>query len=121
NYVEETQPESASRLSKDAQLYLDVFQKYSWCCGWNSWLGCSTRLEANVQRRCSADFPWSSRALTFFSEEITNSNVFWRYTDLCATRAMATFSSTVGSISNKDNQHVYNQPINTTFTHTEGK
>nr|GEZ55537.1 tetratricopeptide repeat protein 27 homolog [Tanacetum cinerariifolium] len=85
----------------------DVFQAYSDVCS------------RNVRRHCSADLPQSSRALNFSSEEITDLDVFRRYTNLCATRATATFSPTVGSISNKDNQHVYNQPVNTTFTHTE--
>nr|GEZ11606.1 hypothetical protein [Tanacetum cinerariifolium] len=93
------------RVSEDAQLYLDVTQKHSWCCKGNSRPGCSTRLEGcldirkrklqtsdvadvfqaysdlcstNVRRRCSANFPQSSHALNFSLEEITDSDVFRR-------------------------------------------
>nr|GEW26117.1 histone deacetylase 14 [Tanacetum cinerariifolium] len=42
--------EGAFHLSgspSDAQLYMDVFQKYSWCCGGNSRRGCNARLEGD--------------------------------------------------------------------------
>nr|GEU86183.1 hypothetical protein [Tanacetum cinerariifolium] len=118
---------SVSCHTEKAQLYIDMFQKYSELCRRNSTRECIITFKAvvevgrldigkqklqtsdvadvfqayfdlcsmNVRRRCSANLPQCSRALNFSSEEITDSNVFQRYTDLCATRATATLSPTL--------------------------
>ncbi|GJX85208.1 DNA helicase [Tanacetum coccineum] len=56
---------------------------------------------------------------TFRSGETTNSEVFRKYTELCATSAAANFSRTVSTINGRNLQPMYNDATNSTFTHNE--
>nr|GEW05210.1 zinc knuckle CX2CX4HX4C [Tanacetum cinerariifolium] len=90
--------------------------KYLRCGGGNSQLGCSARLEGHLdfrkQKLKTSDVADVCQAYS----DLCSRN---RYTDLYAARATTTFSPTVCSISNKNNQPVYNLLVNSTLTHTE--
>nr|GEZ50235.1 hypothetical protein [Tanacetum cinerariifolium]GEZ51041.1 hypothetical protein [Tanacetum cinerariifolium] len=100
--------------SQNAQLYLDVFQKYSRFYRGSSRRQWSTTfkgmshlsgspyashelltmiMQHNFQcRRRLVDLPQTTTVADFCSEETTNSELFWKYTKLCATSVTTTCS-----------------------------